>query len=155
MIKQTFISLLLTLAVSFTTQAKTLTFGDGANMSKLKTISTVLANPSDHLNQEITVKGKVAAVCKKRGCWMELAAEQSQQVLKIKVKDGDMVFPVSAKDKIAYATGKLTGKLLDKTQTIAYYRHVAEENQLAFDPSSIDKGMMLYQLTPTGVTIND
>ena len=47
------------------------------------------------------IEGLVVEVCKARGCWMQLASDKEFQTMKIKVKDGVMVFPMSAKGKTA------------------------------------------------------
>ncbi len=129
-------------------------FGTGADMNKLVAISTILTSPDDYVAKDITVKGAIVSVCEKRGCWMTIASDQKFQTLRIKVRDGDMVFPLTAKGKIAYATGVLVGNKLNKENAIAYLKHMAEEANEEFDSASVpDEGITIYQLAPTGVTI--
>jgi len=129
-------------------------FAGGADMDKLVSISTILKSPEDYVAKDITVKGAIVSVCEKRGCWMTLASDKKFQTLRIKVRDGDMVFPLTAKGKIAYATGVLVGKKLNKENAIDYLKHMAEEANEAFDSSTVpEEGITIYQLTPTGVTI--
>ena len=128
-------------------------FGTGAEMDKLISISTVLKSPKSYLNQDITVKGTIVSVCEKRGCWMKLASDKKFQTLRIKVRDGDMVFPLNSQGKTAYATGQLKGIALSKEKAIAYLQHMADESKEHFDPTSITQGITIYQLTPKGVTI--
>ena len=128
-------------------------FGNGANMEKLVAISTVLASPEKYLDKEITVAGTIVSVCSKRGCWMKLASDKKFQTLRIKVRDGDMVFPFNAKGQTAYATGKLKPIELTKEKAIAYLSHLAEEAKETFDPTTVTGPMTIYQLSPTGVTI--
>ncbi|MCV6621860.1 MAG: DUF4920 domain-containing protein [Cellvibrionaceae bacterium] len=130
-------------------------FGSGAQMDQLEDLSQVMQAPKDYSNQTITVKGIIKEVCHKKGCWMELSAGEQYDNLIVKVKDGDMVFPISARGKTAYATGVLNSTELNIKQTQAYLAHRAEENKLEFDPTSVTKGMTLYRLKPTGVTISD
>ena len=146
--------LILTLVLS-TSALKAEDFGTGADMTKLVAISTLLETPKSYLDKTVTVEGAIISVCKKRGCWMKLASDKKFQTLRIKVKDGDMVFPFNAKGKTAYATGKLVGIELDKEKAIAYLQHLAEEANEKFDESSVTEGMTIYQLSPTGVTIAD
>ena len=128
-------------------------FGSGAKMEKLVAISTVLTSPKQYLNKEITVKGAIINVCEKRGCWMKLASDKKFQTLRIKVKDGDMVFPLTAKGKTAFATGQLSAKTLPKEKAIAYLQHMADEAKEDFDPASVTGPLTIYQLVPQGVTI--
>ncbi|WP_299774777.1 DUF4920 domain-containing protein [uncultured Pseudoteredinibacter sp.] len=130
-------------------------FGDGAKMDQLQDLAQVMQAPKDYRNQTITVKGIIKEVCHKKGCWMELSAGEQYDNLIVKVKDGDMVFPISSRGKTAYATGVLNSTDLNIEQTKAYLAHRAEENKLEFDPTSVTKGMNLYRLKPTGVTISD
>jgi len=148
--KSWFSLLILTL---LTTPRFAKTFGVEADMSKLVAISTVLDNPGNYLNKDITVKGTIVSVCKKRGCWMTLASDKKFQTLRIKVKDGEMVFPLTAQGKKAFATGRLIGIELDKKKAIAYLSHMAKEADEPFDESSVTTGITIYQLTPIGVSI--
>jgi hypothetical protein len=154
MIKRIFISLLICMPTLFAANAKDLEFGRGVDMSKVESISTILAKPEAFVDQQVTVNGTITAVCKNRGCWMELTSDKRFGKLRIKVKDGDMVFPVSTKGRKAYATGKLTEKTLNKQQTINHLRHMAQDANQPFDEASVTQGMVIYQLTPTGVTIS-
>lgn len=130
-------------------------FGSGADMNKLEKISEVLSSPDTYLNQTVTVQGTIVSVCSKRGCWMKLASDQRFQTLRIKVRDGDMVFPMSARGKTAFATGKLAAIELSQQQAVRYLAHLAEEAKQAFDPASVTGPMTIYQLVPEGVTISD
>ena len=105
--KNIFVFILLTIFSVSAWAIEDRTFGDGAKMDKLVAISTVLATPKEYLGKEITVAGIIVSVCSKRGCWMKLASDKKFQTLRIKVKDGDMVFPFNAKGQTAYATGRL------------------------------------------------
>ncbi|WP_299978709.1 DUF4920 domain-containing protein [uncultured Pseudoteredinibacter sp.] len=130
-------------------------YGSGAQMNQLEDLAQVMQAPKNYNKQTITVKGIIKEVCHKKGCWMELSAGEQYDNLIVKVKDGDMVFPISARGKTAYATGVLNSTELNIEQTQAYLAHRAEENKLEFDPASVTEGMTLYRLKPTGVTISD
>jgi len=136
-------------------QATEQKFGDGANMKQLVEISEVLASPNEFLDTPITVEGSIVKVCKKRGCWMELASNKKFQTLRIKVRDGDMVFPMTALGKTAYATGKLQALPLSLAQSKRYLAYTAQEQQEEFDVNSVTEAITVYQVSPTGVTIAD
>ena len=59
--------------------------------------------------QTIRVEGVVTAVCAHMGCWMTLAPAgatgEKPATLRLKVDDGVIVFPVSARGKTAVAQG--------------------------------------------------
>lgn len=130
-------------------------FGTGADMQKLQSISAVLSTPETYLNDTVTVQGTVVSVCSKRGCWMKLASDKRFQTLRIKVRDGDMVFPMSARGKTAYATGKLSAIELSQQQATRYLAHLAKEAKQPFDPETVKGPMTIYQLVPEGVTIGE
>ena len=153
MIKKIFISLLLYYFSCFTLAEENQQFGTGADITKLETISTIIKQPEMYLNKTITVQGEVAAVCQKRGCWLEIFSVEKNTKLRIKVTDGEIVFPLTAKGKMAFATGILQQKSLNKTQAQSYLKHMAEDKGQVIDVSKIEKGMILYQLNATGVSI--
>ncbi|MUH73347.1 DUF4920 domain-containing protein [Psychrosphaera haliotis] len=131
------------------------TFGSGANTDNVSKISTILASPDDYLDKDVTIKGTIVKVCKKRGCWMELTSDKKFQTFKVKVRDGDMVFPMTAMGKTAFATGKIQGFPMTLERTKQYLAYQAEEMQESFDPDSVTEAITVYQLAPHGVTIVD
>lgn len=142
------------LALTVTQAVAQQTFGSGADMEKVVTVAALMAEPKSYLDEPVTVKGKIVKVCKKKGCWADLVTEGSSEKLTMKVKDGDMVFPMAAIGKTAYATGKLHSYEMSLEKTRGYLAHRAEENKEYFDPATVTKGMTMYRLTPVGVTIN-
>lgn len=135
--------------------AKEMVFGSAVEPDKLVEVSKVLAAPKDYLNKTVTVKGTIIGVCEKRGCWMELASDAKFEKLRIKVKDGDMVFPMSAKGSQALATGQLSELTLSLDQTKKYLAGIAKRKGEAFDPSLVTETANIYQLVPQGVKILD
>lgn len=135
------------------TLADTLNFGAPVDAANVTPISTLMATPDDYLEAPVTIEGTVVGVCQKRGCWMSIASDKRFQNLRIKVKDGDMVFPMSAKGSKAIATGMLQKMDLDLDTTRRMKAHQAKEQGESFDPASVTEGMAYYQLVPTGVSI--
>ena len=151
-----FLSLTMTMSMVISTNAYAdKTFGIGADMSKLTPISQVLDKAQNYYQSPVTIEGMVVKVCKKRGCWMELASDKAYQSLTIKVPDGQMVFPMSAMGKTAYATGNLTPLTLNKEKSIAFLKKQAKQNNQKFDESKMTELVTLHRLTPIGVTIKD
>lgn len=94
------------LAVAANTLAESsVSFGDTVNKQQITAVASILAKPAAYLEQQVTVVGEVTGVCTKQQCWMTLATAENEPRFRIKVRDGDMVFPLSAKGKTAYATG--------------------------------------------------
>ncbi|WP_244390301.1 MULTISPECIES: DUF4920 domain-containing protein [unclassified Pseudoalteromonas] len=122
------------------------------NTNRLK-ISTIMAAPDNYLDQPITIEGTVVGVCAKRGCWMTIASDKRFENLQIKVNDGDMVFPMTAKGSKAIATGKLNKIQLNLDRTKALLAHRAQQAGNEFDENTVTEPMAIYQLVPTGVEI--
>lgn len=118
--------LLLTLCVS-PVQAQPLEFAGGADRTHVIDAKKLLSQAPLYHQSEVTVRGTVTKVCKKRGCWMTLNVENAEQIT-VKVRDGDMVFPMSAVGKTAYATGRFEVFELTLEKSRRYLAHQAEEN---------------------------
>lgn len=142
-------------SLSFATGAKELTFGTAVDESALVKISTIMATPSKFLDKQVTVEGTIVGVCAKRGCWVDLASDARFEKMRIKVNDGDMVFPLTAKGSKALATGYLKAIALDLEQTRKHKAAQAKRLEQAFEPEQITETMNIYQLVPHGVKILD
>lgn len=151
--KKLLLTMSLFLGLSTATFAKELTFGAPIDNQAMIEISTLLASPDSYVDKTVTVKGMIVGVCEKRGCWMQLASDARFEKLRIKVKDGDMVFPMSAKGRDALATGRFTEIKLDLEHTRKYKAYLAEKKGETFDPASVTEGMSIYQVVPVGVRI--
>lgn len=143
------------LIISFNISAEELTFGKAINENAKVKISTLLTSPESYLDKEITVNGTIVGVCSRRGCWMELASDVRFEKLRIKVRDGDMVFPLHSKGRQALATGKLKAIELNLSQTKQYKASLAKRRGEHFDVTSVTSPMSIYQLSPIGVKILD
>ncbi len=148
-------TVLLALLFVSTVNAKALTFGEAVDAKDTIKISALLASPQNYVDKKVTVAGTIVGVCEKRGCWMNLASDARFEKLRIKVRDGDMVFPMSAKGRKALATGYLKEIKLNIEQAQRYKASLAKRAGKTFDLASVTSGMSLYQVSPTGVKILD
>lgn len=116
-------------------------------------IAALSAKPADFVGKTVQVKGKVGEVCEKAGCWMILVDDASKAKVRIKVKDGEIVFPKEAIGKTAVAEGKYAKIEMTKEQAIAQAKHEAEENKKPFDASKITGPTVTYQIQGTGAVV--
>jgi hypothetical protein len=86
------------------------------------------------------------------GCWMRLVAESGKSV-RIKVADGEIVFPKDAIGKSAIAEGTLAKLELTREQAVARARHEAEERGQTFRPESVSGPVTIYEIRGTGAVI--
>jgi hypothetical protein len=83
------------------------TFGTAPSLPDATPIAQLLAKPADYQGKTVRVEGIVTGVCTMMGCWMALAPADAPKgpAILIKVDDGVIVFPTSARGKRATAQG--------------------------------------------------
>src|SRR5918993_279622 len=83
------------------------TFGSAPTVKDATPIAQLLATPADFQGKTVRVEGVVTGVCTMMGCWMALAPADAPKgpAILIKVADGVIVFPTSARGKRATAQG--------------------------------------------------
>lgn len=116
-------------------------------------ISDILNSPEDFLDKKVLVEGEVLDVCKMMGCWMELESDVVGEKIKVKVKDGDIIFPVEAKGQTALVEGTVYKIELTHEEAAEYFEHVAEEQNQEFDSSTVTGPMTIYQIKGLGAEI--
>ena len=84
---------------------------------------------------------------------MELKSDAKNQNIKIKVKDGDIVFPVEAKGKSAIVEGNVYKIELTKEEAVEYYEHAATEQGTEFDAATVTGPVTFYQIKGIGAEI--
>lgn len=128
-------------------------YGKEITLKEKTKISAILAEPQKFLGKTVLVEGTVVAVCEKRGCWMELASDKKFQKIKIKVKDGEIVFPLEESGKTALVEGTVYEIKMTKEQALEQAKHEAEEHGKKFDPASVTGPVTLYQIKGLGAVI--
>ncbi|MBI3682989.1 MAG: DUF4920 domain-containing protein [Acidobacteria bacterium] len=118
-------------------------------------IPDLLASADQHTGKTVQVKGKITEVCQMMGCWTNLVDPASGKMMRVKVNDGEIVFPKEAIGKMAVAEGVLQKIELTKEQAIARARHEAEEQSRKFNPASVKSGAVIYQIQGTGAILLD
>lgn len=118
------------------------------------TIAQVMDDPDAYNGKVVRVEGMVTDVCTKRGCWFEMAGERPGMKMRFKVRDGDMVFPPSAKGKRAVAEGTVSVRTLSLEDTRKFEAHMAQDAGKEFDPESITEPMVIIMLEGRGAVIS-
>jgi gamma-glutamylcyclotransferase (GGCT)/AIG2-like uncharacterized protein YtfP len=128
-------------------------YGKEISLTEKTSISKILAEPEEYVGKTVLVEGEILEVCAMAGCWMELKSDAENQKIKIKVKDGDIVFPVEAKGKDALVEGTVYKIDLTKEEAIEYYEHVAAEQGTEFEASTVTGPVTFYQIKGLGAVI--
>jgi len=137
-------------ALCFASEVK---LGKPLTLDQPMAVSEVLAKAGSLAGKTVQVKGKVTEVCQMMGCWMALVEPGTESMLRIKVNDGDIMFPKESVGKMAVAEGELVKLTLSKEQAIAMAKHEAEEQGRKFNPSSVKGSKIIYQVAGTGAII--
>jgi hypothetical protein len=130
-------------------------YGKKITLKEKTKISSILQAPDKFVGKKVLVKGTILAVCEKRGCWMELSSDKESQKIKIKVKDGEIVFPLNGIGKNAIVEGEVQKISMSKEDAIKQGKHEAEEHKTKFDPNSITGPVTYYQIKGLGAVISD
>lgn len=128
-------------------------FGKPLTLDKPIAVATIMAAPDQYVGKTVQVKGKVTEVCEMMGCWLQIV--DNEKAIRIKVNDGEIMFPKNSVGRTAIAEGTLKKLTLTKDQAIARAKHEAEEQHRKFNPDSIKTGMIIYQVQGTGAQMLD
>jgi len=129
-------------------------YGRGVQLERPTKVSEIFADPQRYVGDTVLVEGTVVAVCAKRGCWMDLASDQPYQKVKIKVDDGVIVFPLSARGKTARVEGVVEEIRMSRDEALARGKHLAEEQGIPFDPATITGPQTEYRIKATGAVVD-
>ena len=116
-------------------------------------IDNILENPEEFVGQKVLVNGKVEEVCPMMGCWIVISDAASGNKIKVKVKDGEIVFPQEAVNGNALVEGEVYKIELDEEEAKKYYEHLAEEKGEEFDEASVTGPVTLYQIKGSGAEL--
>lgn len=87
--------------------AEEIKLGAGVTLKESTPIAALAKAPKDFVGKTVRIDGVATAVCAEMGCWMAVAPEgdTSGTTVRLKVEDGVIVFPMSAKGKKVSAEG--------------------------------------------------
>lgn len=129
-------------------------YGKGVTLTETTSVAKILADPDAWVGKTVRIEGKVLDVCPMAGCWMELEEGDGAAKLRVKVEDGVIVFPVTARGKLAVAEGVVEAIPMTREKYVAWLEHLAEERGLGFDPSTVGEGpFRIVQIKGTGARI--
>ena len=89
-------------------------FGKPITLKEKTSVSTILADPAKYDGKKVLVEGKIVDVCQEAGCWLDVAGAKEGEKIRVKVKDGEIVFPKDGKGKTVLVEG-IVSKVDSKT----------------------------------------
>ena len=95
------------LLTAFASAGEELKLGTGVTLEKPTPIASLAAKPQEFVGKTVRIDGVATAVCTHMGCWMAVASAEAPDgpTVRLKVEDGVIVFPISAKGKRVSAQG--------------------------------------------------
>jgi hypothetical protein len=135
--------------------AKEKVYGEGVTGTELVKVSDLLSHPDDFIGKTVRVKGTAVGVCAHRGCWVNIAGDKEGETVRVKVKDGVIVFPADIKGDLLIAEGVWTANELTMEQTKQVCAAAAREEGKEFKEDEVTTCMTLYQITGTGAVVVD
>ena len=112
-------------------------YGNHPSKGIIYDVDELLLSANESLGQRLLVNGIITEVCPMRGCWIQVKDYNSDSSIRIKVTDGEIVFPLSAKGKNIIAEGIFTKLELSEKQAKNWKHHLALEKGIELDTSSI------------------
>jgi hypothetical protein len=130
-------------------------YGERPTLTDTTLVAAILADPEPFVGRRVLVTGTVVEVCEKRGCWLQLAGDQESRTLRVKVEDGVIIFPLTARGHAAVVEGVVEKIVMSADEARAAARHHAEEQGLPFDSTAVFEPTTTYQLRGIGAIIAD
>ena len=110
-IKSGSLFLLLVSAMMYAKETKN--YGEKITLKEKTSISKILENPEAFVGKKVLVEGTVVDVCEKRGCWINLSSDKEFESIRIKVNDGEIVFPMETKGQKALVEGEVYSMVVE------------------------------------------
>ena len=131
------------------------TYGDEITLTEVTPVSLILDNPDDYVGEKVLVEGMVVAVCEMKGCWLDIASDRDYEKIQIKVDDGVIIFPMTARGHKALVEGNVEELQLTAEQAKAAAEHRAEEYGEPFDSTAVFAPETIYRIRGLGAVIAD
>jgi len=128
------------LALPTSAQADCTEYGTGVSLEEATPVATLLADADSWAGETVRVEGEVREVCPRAGCWLSIVPADDASPLRVKVTDGEIVFPLSARGQHAVAQGVVEVQDMSRDQYAGWLQHLAEERGEEFDPASVGDG---------------
>ena len=112
-------------------------YGDEISLIEYSSFNDVMGSPNEYLNKDILLSGQIIEVCPMRGCWVNIKDNNSDLIIRAKVTDGIIVFPLSSKGKQIDVQGKFSKLNFTEQQAKNWQVHLAKEKGVILDPKDV------------------
>ena len=124
--------------------------------SKIITFQELFNLPQNFIGKEVALEGMITEVCPMRGCWINVKDEASDLQLRVKVTDGEIVFPLSSVGNKVFVEGEFSRLIFSEDQAKQWKIHLAEEKGETLNPDSViikKSDLVEYRIIAKGAEI--
>jgi hypothetical protein len=132
-------------------QAQDNTFGETFEAKKVMNYDKFLKKMSKKDGMDVVLKGKVAAVCQSKGCWMNIVSDKNpDQSTVVKFKDYGFFVPMD----ISGQTVIMKGQAYKEKTSVDELRHLAEDaGKSKAEVAAINEAKEELKFMATGVIL--
>ena len=112
-------------------------YGQTLSEGETYNVGELLSSTEKNIGKNVLITGLITEVCPMRGCWIEIIDDSSKEKIRIKVADGEIIFPLSAKGKTVIAEGEFAKLELSAKQAKDWKHHLALEKGIVLDTAKI------------------
>jgi hypothetical protein len=136
----------MTLVLGVAIGAEETKLGAGVDLKEATAIKALIEGPEAYVGKTVRIDGVATAVCSAMGCWLAVAPEgdPTGATVRLKVEDGVIVFPMTAKGRPVSAQGVFE----EIGATDAHGQEAAGEHSTK-DPRAVKR----YHIKATGAVI--
>ena len=138
------------IALSLNAQSKK--YGKELTLTDKVPVSAILSSPQKYNGKKVQIEGTIVNVCESRGCWIEVSGDKPYTKIKVKVNDGEIVFPVSEKGKKVTVEGEVYASTQSKSDMIKQMMKESKEHGTKVDTTKASDSTW-YQIKGFGAVI--
>ena len=131
-------------------------YGEGISIEMDTSIGDILSDPERYIGTDLVAEGSIVEVCPMRGCWIVVEDRDTNQSIRVKVTDGDIVFPLSSKGHEVRVEGRLSKLEFTEKQARSWKAHLEREKGNVVSPDSVtitDDDLVEYRIIGKGAQI--
>ena len=117
--------------------AQDMKLGTGVSLTDATPIKALVNHPEAFVGKTVRIDGVATAVCEDMGCWLAISTGDAKDAdtIRVKVEDGVIKFPVTAKGKQVSAEGVFE-EVTPQAAKDAAAEHAAHHPQAKPDPKA-------------------
>ncbi len=145
----------LVLTIAFPVLAAKQYYGAKVSLSNFLELSEIMEDPDKHVGKRVLVEGKVVMICARKGCWMDIESNKTNEIVHIKIPPGMFTFTMSAHGREVHIEGKMERVDLTKEEAIVWHANKSEDAGVDFDPKSVVGAESIYFINALGAELFD